>query len=265
MDKFLNKYRIPSARLQTWDYGWNAPYFVTICTANRECFFGNIVDNEMKLSVIGELANQFWTEIPNHFPFVILDAFVVMPNHVHGILIFDKPDDRVIDKTNNGMGILGNDVPVNDIVGCDDIHGCDDITHRHNATGGDVSRCDDVTHFQNVIGFDDVPGCNDVPIETRQCLVSTINTTETINTATTITPPLTPGQKRFQNQGKNTLSSIIGAYKSMVTTNARQIIIRFGWQSRFHDHIIRDDASFHRIREYILNNPANWTNDTFFE
>jgi hypothetical protein len=47
MDKFRNKYRIQSARLQNWDYGWNAAYFVTICTANRELFFGNIVGREM--------------------------------------------------------------------------------------------------------------------------------------------------------------------------------------------------------------------------
>jgi len=235
MDKFLNKYRIPSARLQTWDYGWNAPYFVTICTANRECFFGNIVDNEMKLSAIGELANQFWAEIPKHFPFVILDAFVVMPNHLHGILIFDKTDDRVMDKKNEGVGESGNGV--------------------HD--GGDVVDCYNI------------PDGGGVHVETRQCLVSTIN----INNATaannvkqtTAPPPLTPGQKRFQNQGKNTLSSIIGAYKSVVTTKAHPINAGFGWQSRFHDHIIRDDASWNRISEYILTNPANWTNDKFFE
>ncbi len=67
MDKFQNKYRISSARLKNWDYGWNAAYFVSICTANRECFFGNIVDGKMEMTEIGELAKKYWQEIPRHF------------------------------------------------------------------------------------------------------------------------------------------------------------------------------------------------------
>lgn len=92
MEKFKGKYRIPSARLQTWDYGRNAFYFITICTKNREHYFGEIANGQMILSEIGLLANKYWNEIPEHFPFVILDAFVVMPNHVHGIIIIDKAD-----------------------------------------------------------------------------------------------------------------------------------------------------------------------------
>ncbi len=53
--KFQNKYRIPSARLQNWDYGWNAMYFVTICTRNRKCYFGDIENGKMQLSGIGEI------------------------------------------------------------------------------------------------------------------------------------------------------------------------------------------------------------------
>lgn len=79
MDKFKNKYRIPSARLQSWDYGWNGAYFITICTQNRKNYFG-------------EMANKYWYEIPEHFPFVKLGQFVVMPNHIHGIVIIDKND-----------------------------------------------------------------------------------------------------------------------------------------------------------------------------
>ena len=92
MSKYQNKYRIPSARAPFWDYGWNAAYFVTICTHNRMHWFGEIVNGEMILSDIGKIAQQCWLEIPQHFPFVKLDAFVVMPNHIHGILIIDKPE-----------------------------------------------------------------------------------------------------------------------------------------------------------------------------
>ncbi len=99
MEKFKNKYRIESARLQNWDYGANGLYFITICTAHRECYFGDIlVDTTtapiMQLSEIGNIAQHFWTEIPNHFPFVELGEFVVMPNHIHGIIVINKTDDK---------------------------------------------------------------------------------------------------------------------------------------------------------------------------
>ena len=123
MDKFKDKFRIPSARLINWDYGSYGLYFVTICTLNRACYFGDITEkpsvetqhfaspppadektdepfsggNEtqnmasLHYTEIGEIANQFWQEIPEHFPFVELDECVVMPNHVHGILFINKP------------------------------------------------------------------------------------------------------------------------------------------------------------------------------
>ena len=92
MQKFRNKYRIPSTRLQKWDYGWNAPYFVTICTANRECWFGEIRNGKMDLSEIGEIMVNEWLKTPVVRPDMnlILDEFVIMPNHVHGIIIIGK-------------------------------------------------------------------------------------------------------------------------------------------------------------------------------
>ena len=94
MKKFQNKYRIPSARAQWWDYGDNGAYFITICTANRECFFGSITDSVMVLSELGEIVKKYWSEIPEHFSYVKLDTFEVMPNHFHGIIIFEKSDNQ---------------------------------------------------------------------------------------------------------------------------------------------------------------------------
>jgi putative transposase len=185
-NKFQNKYRIPSARLQTWDYANNGAYFITICTQNREHFFGNIKNGIMQLSEIGKLAAQFWYDIPNHFPMVELENFVVIPNHVHGILIIDKTNDEPF-------------------------------------------------------------------VETRHCLVSNIETNSII------------GSSRFQNQEKNTISSIVGSYKSIVTKMSRQINPNFGWQSRFHDHIIRNSESFEKIQHYIEQNPSKWKEDTFYK
>jgi putative transposase len=90
MEKFRNRFRISSSRLNSWNYGWNGEYFVTVCTKARINYFGNIVDDEMNFNSIGYWATLCWREIPHHFPFVKLGAFVVMPNHMHGIIIIDK-------------------------------------------------------------------------------------------------------------------------------------------------------------------------------
>ena len=212
-DKFQNRFRIPSARADWWDYGWNAAYFVTICTAHREHYFGEIVNDEnivetghcpvstnvMQLSEIGQLADKFWRSITDVFPFVKLDVFVVMPNHIHGILVIDKSVET---------------------------------GHRPVSINGDDNT------------------------ETRQCLVSTNNSA---------TEQKTPGELRIRNQGKGTLSSIIGSYKSIVSKHAHKIHADFEWQGRFYDHIIRDQEELGRIANYIENNIANWSDDPFYK
>jgi REP element-mobilizing transposase RayT len=79
-----------STRLRNLNYASNGHYFITICTKNKECYFGEIIDDKMILSKIGKIAHKYWQEIPKHFPFVRLDKFVIMPNHVHGIIIIDN-------------------------------------------------------------------------------------------------------------------------------------------------------------------------------
>jgi putative transposase len=103
VEKYKGKYRIPSARWAAWDYGSNAAYFVTICIADRTHDFGEVVDGEMTLTPLGQAAADCWEAIPDHFPFVVLDGFVVMPNHVHGIIVIDKPTgdcDAVVETQN---------------------------------------------------------------------------------------------------------------------------------------------------------------------
>jgi len=86
MTQFRGQHRIETARLPGWDYRHAGWYFITICTKDRETFFGDVVDDAMRLSPLGEVAQQFWLEIPAHIPPVTIDVFVVMPNHIHGIL-----------------------------------------------------------------------------------------------------------------------------------------------------------------------------------
>ncbi len=91
-EKFQNKYRIKSIRAQWWNYEWSGAYFITICTKNMEHFFGKIINGKIKLFQLGIIVNILWYKIPNHAPFVELGDFVVMPNHIHGILILNKPN-----------------------------------------------------------------------------------------------------------------------------------------------------------------------------
>ena len=103
---YQGKYRIPSARWQNWNYGSDAAYFITICTKHREHYFGEIEHGKMCLSHVGILADVFWHEIKNHAKNVELDSFVVMPNHIHGILILDgNKMDRNDNDDNNGNDI----------------------------------------------------------------------------------------------------------------------------------------------------------------
>lgn len=193
-EKFQNKYRIPSARLQNWDYGSDAAYFITICTQNRECYFGNIADQKMALNNSARIAENIWCEIPNQFPYSGLGNFIVMPNHVHGILIINKSDD-----------------------------------------------------FDNV---------NDVNVETR--LIASLPSTAPSKPPGGITGIKNP----MINQN---ISRIIRWYKGRCTFEIRKTQTDFGWQSRFHDHVIRNDTSFQNISQYIIDNPKNWNADTFYE
>lgn len=170
-EKYKGLYRISTARLKDWDYSQNGYYFVTICTKNRKCYFGNIVNDvetqdlaSLQLSKIGKIADQCWKNIPDHFPFVSIDEYIVMPNHIHGIIVINKT-------------ILRQNEP-------------------------------------NIFG----------------------------------------------PQSRN-LGSIIRGYKIGVKKLIKGQKILFEWQSRYYDHIIRDEKSLLRIRKYIIDNPKNWDED----
>jgi putative transposase len=87
MTLFGNKYRIESIRLKNWDYGSAGFYFVTICARNRECFFGDVVDGKVVLSDAGKLVAEEWQKTPTIRQTVELNEWIVMPNHVHGIVV----------------------------------------------------------------------------------------------------------------------------------------------------------------------------------
>lgn len=196
MDKYQNKYRIDSARLKGYNYAQNGAYFITICTHHREHNFGEIKDGKMILSPCGVLADVFWHETMRHTEGVELGAFVVMPNHIHGILIL-----------NRDMPPPPQPPPVQ-------------TWHATSLHATSVQRYDHDKSDKN-------------------------------EQMSAISPKA------------GSVSVILGSYKSAVTKHANRLGLPNGWQTRFHDHIIRDEAEYQRIEYYINNNVSNWEKDCF--
>ena len=154
----------------------------------------------MRVSPVGAIAHALWYQIPFHHPGVRLDAFVVMPNHIHGILVLDPlPGGTAGGTVGSGHALI-------------------------------------------------IPPANPEP---------SVHSGEPPK-------PLPPGATRYQNIGKRSVSSIVLSYKSAVTRHAHEIGLKGTvWQTRFHDHIIREVDAFERIAGYIERNPAAWHDDCF--
>ena len=180
--KYQNQYRIKSSRLKSWDYRQNGAYFITICTKDKFQYFGKITENEMQLSHIGILADVLWYEIKSHFSNIEMGDFVVMPNHVHGILLLNKVDNDLNTKS--------------------------------------ISEKFLKNHQQIDMAF--------------------------------ISPK------------KGSISTIVRSYKAAVSKHAHRLGFDFSWQSRFYDHIIRNQESYNQIADYIKTNPQKWEEDKFY-
>ena len=83
-------HRRRSIRLKGYDYSQAGAYFITVCAWNKECLFGEIKDGEMLLNEYGEIIMKCWDTIPSHFLHVETDEFIVMPNHMHGIVLVNN-------------------------------------------------------------------------------------------------------------------------------------------------------------------------------
>ncbi|MFB2934927.1 transposase [Aerosakkonemataceae cyanobacterium BLCC-F154] len=110
------KHHRRSIRLQGYDYSQAGAYFITICTWQRECLFGEIVNGEMQLNSWGETVKLHWHNLPKHHDHLELDEFVIMPNHLHGII--------VLINYNSGQNFVG--------AGLADISGKKQITSQQN-------------------------------------------------------------------------------------------------------------------------------------
>ena len=158
-----------SIRLKEYDYSRPGLYFVTIVTHQRRCLFGEVVGGKVQLNSVGTIVSEIWSDLPNRFPNVSVDMFVVMPNHIHVIL---------------NVG------------------------------------------------------------------------------AQFIAPSDTPRSRQGAMNCAPTLGEIIRTFKAVSTHKIRQSENRsFGWQRNYYEHVIRNEQSLNRIRQYILDNPLKWELD----
>jgi len=165
---FQDKYRVRSTRATWWEYN-EGTYFITICTRDKNHYFGEVVDEEMVLSMIGKKTVECISEISHYFPQTIVICSIVMPNHVHLVLMINVDD----------------------------------------------SKSSSATEHQS-------------------------------------------------NKSK-LLPTIIGNFKASVTRFANSNQIPFLWQSRYHDHIVRNQEELSKITDYVLNNVHRWSQDRYYD
>jgi REP element-mobilizing transposase RayT len=181
-----------SIRLRGYDYSSAGAYFVTICTQDRLCLLGQIVNNQIILNEAGEMINRIWNEIPQNYLGVKIDTFQIMPNHIHGIIILVGAGPRA----------------------CPGLYACPDN------------------------------------MQSTQI-----------------------GQSNGQPQGVAptalSLTDVVHRFKTMTTKRYIDGVKQNGWlpfkgtfwQRNYYEHIIRNETSFHKIRQYILDNPITWATD----
>lgn len=106
---YRNRYRVSSARWASWDYRWAGVYSVTLCVQNRARCLCGIQADAVHLSPLGEIAAEEWQRLPHRFPHLSLDEWVIMPDHMHGILIFTSPSETLGDTPKSRLlaGSLG--------------------------------------------------------------------------------------------------------------------------------------------------------------
>ncbi|MBM3262027.1 MAG: transposase [candidate division Zixibacteria bacterium] len=203
-DHEFERYHRRSIRLKVYDYRRCGAYFITVCVQNRFCLFGEIVDGVMKINEAGQIAQNVWNDLPRHYPHMVLDAWVIMPNHVHGIIFLsDVRDD-------------GEPMPP-----------------RVESVGA---------------GFKPAPtGMPDVRDDGEP-----------------MPPRVESVGAGFKPAHTHGLPEIVRAFKTFSARRINPWRHTPGtpvWQRNYYEHIIRNEESLHRIRQYIADNPARWTED----
>jgi REP element-mobilizing transposase RayT len=221
-----------SIRLNHYDYSLPGAYFVTICTFGKLCIFGQVVGDQMRENDCGRIVREQWLDTVRIRPQVELDAFTVMPNHLHGILWILGPKGEHI------PGNTGYVIP--DAVGPNSIRPVVGPNSIRPVVGPKSLR---PNVGPNGVG----PGPNAVRPYNKGAVQSPIGPANPI-------PPMRP----------RSLASWASGFKSAVTSRIRKLwndpdaVV---WQEDYFERIIRDEKELLNVRDYILSNPLRWKLD----
>ena len=239
-------------RWQEYDYANVGAYYLTICTQDRLHLFGRIMDGAMHRSPMGELAQWCWDAIPEHMPHVDVGEFVVMPNHVHGVVVIRE---RLV-RAGNSRGVVGADHDRPDTMPDPD------TTQPPDTVPPDATPERDTTTDR---GSNDDATAN---APTAQMRADHDRPLRPADPGARLPAPNAPPMKRpMPIVPVGSLGRIVRAYKGAVT----RLIYKEGlltrsipvWQGNYWDRVIRDDGEHERIAKYIRDNPMNWKGDRF--
>ncbi len=209
-------------RVPGYDYSQAGAYFVTICTLKKVPFLGEVVDGRMVLSRIGRVAEKFWLEIPDRFTTAELDEYVIMPDHVHGIIVL----------TDDGRG-------------------------GHTPRRGAAEPKEDSLTGRHLIY--QMRPVKEKAVDERLINRPRSDPQEKDGYGRH-TPRRVP--TTLKPLAKGSISSIVNHYKGNVKRYCNKNgMADFAWQRRFFDHVIRSESGLNKIRRYIGNNPARWQLD----
>ena len=246
MKKFNGKYRIPSNRAQFWNYSSPSDYFITICVSGKQHVLGNIIDGKIILSEYGEIVKLEIKKIPEYHKRIILETWVIMPNHVHFIVSLGDYD------FDNGISTIGDSV-----AGDGDSDGYGDGYGYGDGDGdgyGDVKKIHEFSLPYNNKNNNNNNNNNKNNNQTQLC-------------QKTVYKPTIDEIKQYRKQRrKMIIPKILGKFQQQTSKQINILRNTPGiknWQANYHDHIIRNDKSYENIRNYIINNPQKWTDDKF--
>ena len=228
-----------SIRLPSYDYTANGAYFITICTHEREHSLGEIINGKMKLSVIGEIVLEKWFDIPNHHDHVKLGEFIIMPNHIHGIIWIVGASSEMFE-TNKTVGAhLG--VPAEKSLGVPAEKSLGVPAEK--SPGVPAEKSPGMTYKLS-------HGLNDM--KERVCQGK---------------PRRKPQRIHFREFGKpqsGSSSMIINQFKGSVKRWCNKNDNKwFKWQRNYYEHIIRNEEDLFNTSVYIERNPINWRSDEY--
>ncbi|WP_008308666.1 transposase [Leptolyngbya sp. PCC 6406] len=227
-----DRHRRRSLRLRHHDYSTAGAYFITLCIQSRSCLLGKIGQGHMQLNPAGFMVEEIWRSLPQRFDHVDLDAFVVMPNHMHGILVLTEGLDSAATRAGTrpaptDLGVVG--------------------------TNTEPAPMDPPSSRPDLDSVDTRAGTRPAPtVVTRAG-----------------TRPVPTGLGTDRPQTRVPLGTVVGVFKSLTTHQYTKGVkdqnwIPFQkrlWQRNYYEHIIRTPADLDRIRTYIHNNPKSWETD----